>query len=203
LNPDLVCVAPFNSADFLKLMERSGLPVYRNEASHRIDEIEQGILDLGQRVGEPAKAAALVGRMREQRRQLGEKLKDVKHRPRVLYWSAGFTAGLNTTMDDIIREAGGINIATEKEFTGNVPISAEQVITADPEILLLSRWSADDGARQVQNHPPFRQLSAVRNNRIVVIDGKYLTSVSHHVVSGIERLAQALHPEIFQPSGAP
>ena len=32
LAPDLVCVAPYNTADALRLLERSGLSLYRNEA---------------------------------------------------------------------------------------------------------------------------------------------------------------------------
>ncbi|HVC97355.1 MAG TPA: hypothetical protein VND64_26980 [Pirellulales bacterium] len=56
LNPDLVCVAPYNSADFLKVIERSGFSIFRNDACHSMDEIEGGILDLGNRVGETGRA---------------------------------------------------------------------------------------------------------------------------------------------------
>ncbi len=38
LAPDLVCVAPYNTADSLKLLERSGLSIYRNDGFHTIAE---------------------------------------------------------------------------------------------------------------------------------------------------------------------
>jgi iron complex transport system substrate-binding protein len=197
LNPDLVCVAPYNSADFLKVMERSGLPVYRNEAYHSIDEIEAGIIDLGKRVGEPARADEVVGRMRKRRKRLADQLRNIGHRPRVLFWSAGFTSGQHTTIDDIIREAGGVNVAAEKDLQGPAEISPEQVIAADPDVILLSRWSADEREGHIENHPLLRNLRAVQEKRVIAIEGRYLTSVSQYVVEGAERLARKLHPDHF------
>jgi iron complex transport system substrate-binding protein len=201
LNPDLVCVAPYNSADFLKVMERAGFATYRNDACHNMDEIEAGILALGKRVGEPGRAQELVERMRVRRKQLVRRLQDVPHRPRVLYWSAGFTAGHRTTIDDIIREAGGRNVATERNLEGSAEISPEQVIAADPEYILLSRWSADERAGHIENHPLLRHVRAVQEKRVIAIEGRYLTSVSHFVVEGAERLAGKLHPDRFNKDG--
>jgi iron complex transport system substrate-binding protein len=197
LNPDLVCVAPYNSADFLQLIERSGLHAYRNNACHSIDEIEAGILELGKRVGAPSRAHQLAKQFRERRQQLAERLRKVSRRPRVLFWSAGFTAGRRTTVDDIIREAGGINVATERNLDSSVEISPEQVIAADPEFILLYRWSADARAGRIENHAILRNLPAVRAKRVIAIEGKYLSSVSHHVLGATERLARVLHPECF------
>src|SRR5947209_3341125 len=38
LAPDLVCAAPYNTADSLKLLERSGMAIYLNESVHGLDE---------------------------------------------------------------------------------------------------------------------------------------------------------------------
>ena len=197
LNPDLVCVAPYNSADFLKVLERSGLSIYRNQALNSLDEIEAGILDLGKRVGESDRARELVERMRFRRQQLAGRLQKVPHKLRVLYWAAGFTSGHRTTIDDIIREAGGINVAAERNLNGSAEISPEQVIGADPEYILLSRWSADERAGHIENHPLLRNLRAVKEKRVIAIEGRYLTSVSHFAVEGTERLARQLHPDCF------
>jgi iron complex transport system substrate-binding protein len=197
LAPDLVCVAPYNSADFLKVLERSGLAVYRNEAYHGLDEIARGITALGERVGEPERARILVEEMRGRREQLAERLRGISRRPRVLYWSAGFTAGQGTTIDDIIREAGAINVAAERGLKGPAEIGPEQVIASDPEFILLGQWSADERASRIENHPLLRNLGAVRKNRVIPIEGRYLLSVSHHAVEGAEQLARRLHAERF------
>ena len=203
LAPDLVCVAPYNTADALRLLERSGLSLYRNEASRSIDEIEAGVRWLGERVGEPERARELVGRMRDRRRRLAERLRDLPHRPRVLFWSAGFTAGRGTTIDDIIREGGGVNVAAELGLDGAAEIAPERVVAADPEVVLLSRRAADERQGRIANHPILRQLRAVREDRVIVIEGRALTSVSQFVVEGAERLAHALHPGRFAVEARP
>lgn len=200
LAPDLVCVAPYNSADFLKVLERTGLTTYRNNAFHGLDEIEAGITALGEQVGEPDRARALAGRMRARRKELAERLRGESKRPRVLYWSAGFTSGSGTSIDDLIREAGASNVAVERGLQGPIEISPEQVIAADPEIILTARWSADQRESRIANHPLLRNLRAVRENRVIEIEGKYLLSVSHFVVEGVERLARRLHPILFLDS---
>jgi iron complex transport system substrate-binding protein len=195
LNPDLVCVAPYNSADFLKVMERSGLPVFRNEAVDGMDPIEAAILDIGKRVGEEDRAQELVARMRGRRQRLAAQLQGITRRPRVLFWSAGFTAGTQTTIDDIIRAAGGVNVAAERKLTGSAAISPEQVIAADPDYILLSQWTADAREGRIENHPLLRNLRAVQEKRVLSIEARYLTAVSQFVVDGAERLAAQLHPD--------
>jgi iron complex transport system substrate-binding protein len=118
----------------------------------------------------------------------------------VLYWAAGYTAGRGTTIDDIIRAGGGLNVAAELGLEGSPEIAPERVVAADPEVVLLARWKAAEGQSPIRNHPILRQLPAVRDGHVVAIEGRYLTSVSSHVVAGAEHLARALHPGRF---GAP
>jgi iron complex transport system substrate-binding protein len=197
LAPDLVCVAPYNSADTLELLKRSGLSTYSNESVRTIDEIEAGLAALGQRVGEPQHASILIERMRSRRRRLADRLIGVPRRPRVLFWSAGYTAGRDSTIDQVITEAGGENVATSLQLEGSAEISPERVIGADPDVILLASWKADDRQGQIMNHPILRKLRAVQEGRVVEIESRYLTSVSQHVVEGAERLARALHPDRF------
>jgi iron complex transport system substrate-binding protein len=197
LHPDLVCVAPYNTADALKLLERSGLPVYRNEAVHSLDEIEAGIQKLAGRVGETERGRQLAGQMQARRQALARRLRDLARRPRVLFWSSGFTAGRRSTMDDILREAGAVNVAAELNLDDSVELSPERVIAADPDVVLVARWSGEDRQTHIDQHPILRNLRAVRAGQVIVIDGRYLTSVSHFAVEGAERLARQLHPKHF------
>src|SRR3954447_6053946 len=203
LGADLVCIAPYNTADSLVLLERSGLSIYRNEAVDSIDEIEAGLLALGARVGEPARARALVERMEEHRRRLAARLEGLSRRPRVLYWSGGFTSGRGTTIDDMIREGGGVNVAAVLGVEGSPEIAPERVVAADPEVLLLSLAKVEGSAGQMASHPILRHLRALREGRVVALEGRSLTSVSQFVVEGAERLARALHPERFASGGGP
>lgn len=203
LRPDLVCVAPYNSADALELLKRSGLSTYSNESVRSIDEIENGLTALGERVGEPERSRLLIEGMRGRRRRLAERLSGVTQRPRVLFWSAGYTSGRGSTIDQLIVESGGENVAASLQLDGSAEISPEKVIAANPDFVLLSRWKADDRQGQIANHPILRNLRAVREGRVVEIESRYLTSVSHYVIEGAERLARALHPDQFPAEEQP
>lgn len=203
LAPDLLCVAPYNSLDFLKQAERSGISIYRNEEIYSIDEIEAGIVALARRVGADRAAEKLVASMQQRRRELAARLEDVSERPRVLFWTSGCTSGRRTTTDDIIREAGGKNVAAEIGIEGPGEISPEQVVAADPDYLLLGRWSVDGGANPIAGEPVLNQLRAVREGRVVTIEGRYLSTVSQFVVAGAEQLARQLHPGRFSSNQTP
>jgi iron complex transport system substrate-binding protein len=200
LAPDLVCVATYNPLDFIDLLERSGLAVYRNEAVNSIDEVITGIEKLAERVGEPQRGRELADRVRTRRKQIAERLGGVRERPRVLFWSAGFTAGSGSTIDDLIREAGGINVAAELKLGASSEITPEQMVAADPDYILLCRWAGDDRPNQVDNHPTLRNLRAVRTNHVLSVEGRYVTSVSQYIVDGLDHLARLLHPECFRES---
>jgi iron complex transport system substrate-binding protein len=168
-----------------------------------MDEIETGIEQLGERVGEPGRAHDMVTHMRERRRQLADRLCDLPAKPRVLFWSAGFTAGPGSTIDDMIREAGGVNVAAELNLQGSAEVAPERVVAADPDIVLMTQWAVDERQGRIENHAILRNLRAVRARHVIAIEGRYLTSVSQFVIEGAERLARRLHPERFRGEGRP
>ena len=99
LKADLVCVAPYNSAGTSsRCSSCSGLATYRNEGNTSIDAIEAGILALGDRVSEPTRAEAIVGRMRPRRQRLAERLRGVSETAaRSLLVGAASRPGRNST----------------------------------------------------------------------------------------------------------
>lgn len=198
LEPDLILVAPYTNADALELLQRSGKPVFRYDATNSMDDIAAAILALGERLGEPEKAKALTDRFQTRRKELARKLQNVKHKPRVLSWSGGFTAGSGTSINDLIVEAGGVNVAAELGLKGHSDLSPERVIVANPEIILIGGDGDGDGEGDKSGifvHPILRKLPAVREGGVVRLEGRYLSTLSHHLIEGAERLARKLHPE--------
>jgi iron complex transport system substrate-binding protein len=198
LRPDLVCVAPYNSADFLKLLERCGLPTYRNEDVRSFAGIRQGLLRLGQRLGVSETAQKLASEFDRRLAAVHERLKGLERRPRVLYWSAGYAAGRDTVVGEMIERAGGVNVGAELGLEDVVPIGAERLVQADPDVLLVVR--AGEGLDPLAGQPALAALRAVRGRQVIALDNRFLTTVSHHAAAGVERLATRLHPDRF-PEG--
>ena len=62
LRPDLVVVSEYTDADFLRLVEKSGLRHHRMSGLDSLAGIRAAILDLGRAVGTPEAAARLAAR---------------------------------------------------------------------------------------------------------------------------------------------
>lgn len=202
LTPDLVCVNPYNSADFLDFLQKSGRPIFRHHDITSIAGIEQCLRALGERVGAPDKARAIVQDMQARLAAVESALKGVEKRPRVFYWSASWTAGLNTTIHEVIERAGGINAAAETGRSGMYEISAEQMFAVDPDILLLDARDSLATLPGRELPPQLKKLRAFEKGHVVHVAGRSLTAVSQHIVAGVEELARALHPRSFVSLGA-
>jgi iron complex transport system substrate-binding protein len=195
LRPDLVCVASYNTADFLDLLGKSKLPVFKHEDTNSLAGVMKALTALGERVGAQARAKRAVADMTQRLNDLQAALASVSARPKVLYWSDGWTAGGRTTIGEMIERAGGVNVAAEVE--GMKEISVERALASDPDVLLLVSWQADRPATAEDLPPTLRTLRAVREGRVVSVEGRYLSAVSQFAVDGAERLARKLHPECF------
>lgn len=197
LEPDLVCVNPYNAADFLDVLQKSGRPYFRHDELTSIEGIENCIRALGHRVGEPRKAEEMIQTMETRLARVDEKLLNLKKKPRVVYWAASWTMGSNTSIDEIIRRAGGINAGAENGRFGSYEIAVERMLALDPDILLLDARDslADLPGRALP--PQLLKMRACAQGRVVRVPGRALTALSQHIVSGVEILAKELHPERF------
>ena len=112
-----------------------------------------------------------------------------------------YTAGKDTLFDELLTAAGGRNVAAEAGFSGHVPLSFEQVLSLDPDVLLYCGYRADARARSLAEiaslaqHPALAHLSAVRNGKVLTVPPRILMTTSHHVVLAARTLAALLHPE--------
>jgi iron complex transport system substrate-binding protein len=192
LAPDLVVVSEYTDADFLRLLERSGLRVYQMRGLDSMAGFRQAILDLGRAVGEGAAAERLAARFDATLADVGRRLRGAP-RPRVLYWANPHTAGTGTAIGSLIECAGGTNAAAQLGLRGIVPLDAERAFVADPDWLLVGTgWGT---AQALRDHPLLSRLRAVQEGRVVELPTELLVTLSHHAARGCWALAHALHSD--------
>jgi iron complex transport system substrate-binding protein len=107
------------------------------------------------------------------------------------------TVNKNTFHHDIIRLAGGMNMAAEEPIT-YPRISIEEVIQRKPEVILLS--SMERGGRfekARQDWLKWTPIPAVQNNRVHLIDSDLIDRPSPRLIDGLEIMARFIHPEAF------
>lgn len=84
-----------------------------------------------------------------------------------------YTAGPGSFIHDLIELAGGINIAAGAA-SPFPQLSAEEVIRADPEVIVLGDAAYGTTVDQVQARPGWAAITAVRTKRIVPADANLL-----------------------------
>jgi iron complex transport system substrate-binding protein len=95
------------------------------------------------------------------------------------------------------REVLGIEGAPSRGCSWN------EVAAADPELIVFMPcgFGLDEAVQQLPRlfeNPEFAALSAVRNGRMVAVDGSsFFSRPGPRLVDGLEILAWAIHPEIF------
>lgn len=124
-----------------------------------------------------------------------------KHRPRVLFLYARgadtlLVSGHTTAADLMVREAGGQNCITA--FEGFRPLSAESVIAAAPEVIVVPERSLESigGLEGLRDQPGLNETPAARSGRLVALDDLALLGLGPRTGQALNQLTRALHPEL-------
>lgn len=200
LRADLVVVSEYTDADFLTLLERTGVRHHRMRGLGSLPGIRTALLTLGDAVGEREGAQRLVAEYDRKLRALAQALAGAG-RPRVLYWSQGVTAGAGTTLTALIEAAGGRSVGAELGLEGIVPLGAERAFVSDPDVVLLGNWPG--AAESLATDPLLGQLRAVREGRAITLPNRLLVAVSHYTADAAWALAHRLHPARVSSPEAP
>jgi iron complex transport system substrate-binding protein len=110
-------------------------------------------------------------------------------------------AGRDTFVNEMIELAGGEN-AMGRTVHKYPPIGAEQVIACGADVIIepaMGREDLDAQREQALMHwSKFRNLPAVRDNRIYVIRGDTTSRLGPRLYEGAETIARCLRPHLFE-----
>ena len=128
------------------------------------------------------------------------KMKIFENIPKVLFiYARGagtiLVAGKNTQMDHMISIAGGQNAVNN--FESFKPLTAEAIVTANPDVILMFTTGAESLNGVFDNVPGIMQTNAGKNKRIITMDGQYLAGFGPRVGKAALELNEKLG-EIFK-----
>ncbi|MFQ3581637.1 MAG: ABC transporter substrate-binding protein [Chloracidobacterium sp.] len=202
LQPDLILVASYSRAELVELLSASGAPVYRFTRFGGVADIKSNILALGDVVGEPTAAAELVAELERRFAILAERARQRGQHPRLMSFGVShFTAGTETSFDDLVRAIGGINVAAEQGVVGFRQISPEQLTRWKPDFIVVSAESGkEDLVRQRLLEDPAVIAAVGRDaNRIIVVESRAFTTVSQHLADAAEHLESRIFASVGMP----
>jgi len=170
-----------------------------------LDEVYGDIDLVGTLLDSGDEAATLVAGMQDRVDAVVEAVGDVD-RPRTLY-EVFYAEGTTYTAGDGSFLASMVDLAGGEPVTGDAQglIGSEDLVAADPELILLGTASYDPALADpeaalaaVSARPGWADLVAVADGRVVpYTDDIVTTRPGPRIVDGLEALARAIHPDLF------
>lgn len=192
MRPDLVLLGSFHDPAFVDGVRKSGLPVEVLRSPNSLDKVRSFLQAVAVRLGEPAKGDSLANWMDSVIQDVRSRAAKCPDRPRVLYWSDGFTAGDSSTIGDLLEIAGVRNAAAQAGMHGSHNIAVEDVLRMQPDWILRSSW---EGGTMKPLPSALENLPAAKDGKIAVVSGKFLLSTSHRCALAADSLLRKFHPD--------
>lgn len=202
LRPDLVLATRGNPVAALDRLRSLGVPVFAFESQTGLDQVPQTMRVLAHLLGEAPdenRADSLAAELVCLRR-LVEAI-PASERPSVYYYdptSPDWTAGPRTHISELIRVAGGRNVADDAPSAWP-RYSVEALIAHPPDWLLIAvPGPSAEGAAEIlstlRSKPGWRSLDAVRQGRVCLVPADPLLRPSPRTMGVIRMVGACLHP---------
>lgn len=197
LRPDLVVTVP-EQADLEPKLRALGIAVLR--VDHRsLDGIIRSIEQVGHRCGAAAGAVRAADALR--RTLAAARRRSAGARPRVLIcfgraddFRRLTAAAPGTVHDDLIVQAGGVNVISSNAVSYPT-LSAEGLARLDPDVIIEFSPDGSDAAGRRRQWDRLASLRAVRNSRIYVFTGEFLSVPGPRFVRFAETIGRSIGAE--------
>ncbi|WP_066638482.1 ABC transporter substrate-binding protein [Desulfolucanica intricata] len=196
LQPDLVLASSGVQDEYVKTLENLGVTVF-TVGPKSIDDTLKTIELVGQITGQNEAAHKITADMRRKLQSVTDKVKNAKKIE--VFWEVWneplMTVGPNTFVNSLIELAGGVNIAADaaKDYP---EYSLEVLIERNPKVYLAGAHPGID-INKIKERKGYEKISAVKNNRIYLLDSNLVSRPGPRIVDGLEEIAKAIHPELF------
>ena len=198
LRPDLlVGTTSGNDPSLARQAGSLGLPLYTIRTPD-VESVLRSILDLAVLIDEEERGRALLGNLRS-RLETVRAAVTARRPTRVLFivWGDPLVVpGRSSYLTDALARAGGDSITADAP-AAYPAFDVESAIFRAPEAILTSPQNRALLDR-LRREPAWSKVPAVLSDRLVVVS-EAIEQPGPKVVSGIEEVARALHPDAFAP----
>lgn len=163
------------------------------------------ILTIGRLTSTEPQAQALVNSMFEQINAIKARVAAVSQRVTV-YMEADYSTpgkpyvyGGGSFGDELIRDAGGVNIFGSNTTNGGYPqVSDETVVNDNPGVIILTEGLNYGGDPSVvYKRPNWGAIAAVQDHRVYAVDPDLISRPGPRIVQALQEIARDLYPSLF------
>lgn len=195
LKPDLIIAASFNRPELIRMIESRKVPLLMLDKFSSVADIAKHIQDIGAAVECPKEAKALrASFLRQVSAQ--KKPSASPKKVRVINYSPDLVVmGLDTLFDDLVTQAGAINVAGEFGLHHWPKIDMETLLKMKPDKIIVIGVDSPKKRAAIKAHPAWGRLDAVtKENQLIFLDAKTALSTSHYFSGAIKDLQKHLQP---------
>ena len=194
LKPDLVLIGD-DSSGLSKQLQALGLTTWVGPAATSFDDVYIQIEQLGARTGHVGEAAELVSRMQtEISAAVSAAPKPTK--PMTYYHELDntyYSITKNTFIGQVYALFGLQSIANTQQVSSDYPqLSAESIITADPDFIFLADGGFGESPATIAARPGWADLKAVTEGNVVVVDADISSRWGPRIVDYIKNIASVV-----------
>jgi iron complex transport system substrate-binding protein len=194
---DLIIIA-VDQDNIVEALDNLDKTVLFLEVPDTIDGVMEQVRLLALVSGHESEGERLVQEMDGRIEAVTDKLVDVLEGPRVYHEldNTFFTVAPESFVGDFYKLLEARNIA-EGAPSAYPQLTQEEILDRDPEVIVLADADAGESPETVKARPGWGAISAVKNDRIYVVDPDIVSRPGPRVVEGLEELARILYPEKF------
>jgi iron complex transport system substrate-binding protein len=194
-HPDLVVLGFAYQSDIVAQLEDAGLTVLTLPAPSDISGVYAQIQLLGEVTGHSDDADILVTSMRSHVRTIaaevaGKTPPSVYHEVDNTYYSAG----PGSFIDDLYKTLGAKNIA-ESSGEAYPQLSAEAIVAANPDVIILADEASGESATTVAARPGWSVIKAVKDHHVYVVDPDIVSRPGPRIIDALLALEADLYPQ--------
>jgi iron complex transport system substrate-binding protein len=204
LQPDVVLAQGSmadSSAEGLKQIQDAGIPVIVVNDAKNFAEVYKSIEMIGTATGKQEEAQKIVDDMKAKVEDLKAKaatIKDEDKKSVLMEISPApelYAAGKNTFIDEILSIINAENIVKEE---GWPKVDQEAIISSNPDVIITTYgFYVDNPVGQVTSREGWQDINAVKNKQVVDVHSDKVTRPGPRLVEGVEEVAKAVYPDIF------
>lgn len=197
LNPDLVvATADGYNRGVIEKLSSLGISCYVVNPQ-TVPEILETMLELGQVTGKVEESRETVEALHKRLEAVRARVREIPADKRVkVFYCMGptelWTAGSGTYIDDLIEEAGGVNIAHDSKQRW-FQFSAEELIRRNPDVIIVAGMISNDEVLELPLWSRYREVKAVKEDRIYPFDPDMLNRPGPRSVDVLEMMFEGFY----------
>ncbi len=201
LNPDVILTTPLTNEKAKGKLKQMGMKVVEFEQVRDFQQICQQFLKLGRLVHKERQAQKIVDRAKEKAHNIQMKIANMPLKK--VFIQVGtrplFTMNKEFFLNDLIKRAGGINIA---ENTATGIYSREKVVEKNPDVIIIAGMGlvAEDEKKIWMR---YSTINAVKTNSVYSMDPDIICNpLPKNFVNTLEVVAKLLHKDRLEGEDA-